>query len=321
MRNLVSAKNMPGVGMAAAALLLPVIVTDSYLLTLICQVVTYAIVALGINFITGLAGQMNLGSAAIFGLGSYTSALVSTRLGVNPWLALVVAIVVGVIIGYALGYPSLRVKGVYLSITTIAFCEIVRLLLINLEKWTGGVQGVRNIPPYQLFGITFNTPQTFFYLILFVFLVLILVARFIIRSKYGRAFIAVRDNADALETCGIDIASIKVKSFLLASVYATVAGAMYAHFVNYINPTTYTTDLSINFVVMLMIGGMGSIWGVIIGAVIVTLLPELLRFVGNYYQLVYAIIMMSFIIFVPGGIVSLGKKLWHKKQKVQVKQG
>ena len=147
----------------ALAVGFPLMTSNTYYITLFCLAFIYMIAAFGLNFITGMTGQMNLGTAGIFCLGAYTSALLTTRLGISPWLAMLAVIAMGLIIGFGLGYPSLRLKGVYLSLTTIAFGEIVRQLVNNMTNVTGGAQGVRQIPFYNLFGFEINTRVRMYY--------------------------------------------------------------------------------------------------------------------------------------------------------------
>lgn len=289
------------------AAVLPLFITNNYHLNLMIQVLINIIVVVGLNFITGLTGQMNLGTAGIFSMGAYTSSLIATKLGVNPWLCLIAAIFMGLLIGLGLGYPSLRVSGVYLALTTIGFSEIVRILMTNLTKLTGGALGVTGIPTFSIFGYKFVSNKQVYYLYFVIALILIFVAYRIVNSKWGRAFLAVKDNPEAMEAGGVNIASIKILAFTLAAVYATIAGSLYAHYIGFINPSAYNLEFSINYVVMLVIGGIGSVPGNIIGAILVTIVPELLRFMENYYWLVFSIITLLFVIFLPYGITSLFK--------------
>lgn len=291
----------------AAAAILPLFISNNYHLNLMIQVLINIIIVVGLNFITGLTGQMNLGTAGIFSMGAYTSSLLATKLGVNPWICLVAAIIMGLLIGMGLGYPSLRVSGVYLALTTIGFSEIVRILMTNLTDLTGGALGVTGIPGFSLFGFRFQTNTQIYYLYLVIAAFLIFNAYRIVNSKWGRAFLAVKDNPDAVEAGGVNIASIKIMAFTLAAVYATIAGSLYAHYIGFINPSAYNLEFSINYVVMLVIGGIGSVPGNVLGAILVTLIPELLRFMENYYWLVFSIITLLFVIFLPNGMVSLFK--------------
>ena len=269
----------------ALAAVLPMFITNNYHLNLMIQVLINIIIVVGLNFITGLTGQMNLGTAGIFSMGAYTSSLLATKLG--------------------LGYPSLRVSGVYLALTTIGFSEIVRILMTNLTGLTGGALGVTGIPTFSIFGFKFQSNKEIYYLYLVIAVLLIFNAYRIVNSKWGRSFLAVKDNPDAVEAGGVNIANIKIMAFTLAAIYATIAGSLYSHYVGFINPSAYNLEFSINYVVMLVIGGIGSVPGNVLGAILVTLVPEFLRFMENYYWLVFSIITLLFVIFLPNGIVSL----------------
>lgn len=301
-----------------AAAVIPLFITNNYHLNLMNQVLINIVIVTGLNFITGLTGQMNLGTAGIFAMGAYASTLVSMKLGVSPWIGMMSAIVMGLLIGVGLGYPSLRIKGVYLSLTTIGFSEIVRILLTNLSELTGGALGVSGIPVFSIFGYQFNSNKSVYYLYLAITAILVFVAFRIVNSKWGRAFKSIKDNPEASEAAGINISSLKIMAFTLAAVYGCIAGSLYAHYIGFINPSAYNIEFSINYVVMLIIGGIGSVTGNILGAILVTLTPELLRFLENYYWLIFSIITLLFVIFLPNGIVSLFKK---KREKGSEKGG
>ncbi len=296
------------IGAILFAMILPLFVSNNYHLNLMIQVIINVIIVVGLNFITGLTGQMNLGTAGIFAMGAYTSSLLATKLGINPWICFIMAIIMGVVIGVGLGYPSLRVSGVYLALTTIGFSEIVRILMTNLTDITGGALGVTGIPVFSIFGHKFQTNKEIYYLYLAIAIFLIYNAYRIVNSKWGRAFLAVKDNPDAVEAGGINIATIKIMAFTLTAIYTTIAGSLYSHYVGFINPSAYNLEYSINYVVMLVIGGIGSVPGNILGAILVTVTPELLRFMENYYWLVFSIITLLFVIFLPNGIISLFKE-------------
>ncbi len=283
----------------------PLVDTNSYHHIILNQTLVNVVVVLGLNFITGLTGQMNLGTAGIMAFGAYSSALVSTKLGFPVLVGLLVAIVIGYLLGRVLGFPSLRLKGVYLSLTTIGFSEITRLIITNWTTLTGGTMGLQNIPSISLFGYVLDSSTKVYYFYLFIVIVLCFTASRIIKSKWGRVFKAIRDNIDAVEASGIDVAKTKILAFTLATILGCLGGAMYAHMMNYVNPTTFTQDLSANFLAMMMLGGIGTVPGNIIGSSMVTILPELLRFLENYYWLIFSIIALLFAIFLPNGIVSL----------------
>lgn len=290
------------------ASILPQFLTNNYHLNLLNQVFINSIVVIGLNFITGLTGQMNLGTAGIFSLGAYTSSLITIKLGVSPWVGLLCAIIMGLLIGICLGYPSLRVRGVYLSLTTIGFSEIVRILITNLSDLTGGALGVSKIPSFSIFGFEFNTNNRVYYLYLVLLILLVLIAYYVVNSKWGRAFKSIKDNPEAVQAVGLDISKLKIMAFTFAAIYGCIAGSLYAHYISFINPSAYNLEFSINYVVMLIIGGVGSVPGSIVGAALITLVPEFLRFMETYYWLVFSIITLLFVIFLPNGIASLFNK-------------
>lgn len=292
--------------LAAAA---PLIVTDSYNRGVFTIILINSITVLGLNFITGLTGQMNLGTAGIMAIGAYTSALLSVKAGVSPWLTLIVSMVMGLAIGLGLGYPSLRVQGVYLALTTIGFSEVVRMLLSNFQ-WTNGIRGVNGIPNLNLPGLDGGDPLIRYYIYLALVVIAVTIAFRITNSKYGRLFKAIRDNYEAVQACGVNIAIPKIMAFTLAAVYGCIAGSLYALHMGFISPSVYTFDYSTTFVVMMILGGIGSVPGCVLGAIICTILPEKLRFLGNWYWIVFSIIILLMILFRPYGLISLlgGKK-------------
>ncbi len=286
----------------------PIVDKNTYHQLALAQTLVNVIIVLGLNFITGLTGQMNLGTAGIMALGAYSGQLMVQKLGMATILTIPVAILMGVIIGYALGYPSLRLKGVYLSLTTIGFSEIVRLVITNWADFTGGTTGVQNIPALNLFGLKLDATWKLTVFLVIICAVLVFTAYRIVNSKYGRVFKAIRDNIEAVEACGIDVAGLKIKAFTLAAIFGCIGGCFYGFLMTYLNPTQFTQDLSANYLLMMMFGGIGSVPGSVIGATAVTLLPEFLRFTKEYYWLIFGIITLLFAIFLPYGFISLFQK-------------
>lgn len=302
--SIVSKRNFILIIIILFSLILPIFVTNDYYKMLFNQTFINIIAVLGLNFITGLTGQMNLGTDGLVAIGAYSSALLTTTFKISPWLGIVFALVMGLIIGIGLGYPSLKIKGIYLALTTLGFGEIVRMLITNLN-FTGGTHGISNIPGYNFFGISINSPTSFYYFLLFVVIFIIYISLRIVNSKWGRTFKAIRDNAEAVEACGIDISKLKILAFTLASIYGALAGALYGNLMGYINPTAFNYDLSVSYIMMMMIGGIGSVTGNILGAIVVTILPEILRFLQNYYWLFFSTVVLIFTIFVPNGLISI----------------
>lgn len=296
------------------AIIVPLISTDNYNRGIFIIVLINIIVVLGLNFITGLTGQMNLGTAGIFAVGAYTTAIMTTKFGISPWITILAAIVMGLIIGIGLGYPSLRIQGVYLALTTIGFAEIVRILLSNL-KFTNGIMGIRDIPTFAIGSFNFSDKLSRYYLYLVIVIFLAIIAYRITNSKWGRIFKAIRDNYEAVQACGVDIAKPKILAFTLAAIFGCIAGSLYAVHMEFISPSVFTFELSTTFIVMMMLGGIGSVPGCILGTVIATILPEKLRFLGNWYWIIFSIIILIIILFRPNGVISFFN------QKKSVKEG
>ncbi len=305
-------KKKTPVAAAAAALFLAALVlffrsSNTYVQSILNMLLYNTVLVLGLNYITGLTGQMNLGTVGILAFGAYTYGILTTSLNWMPWIALFALFAVGFAIGRGLGYPSLRLKGFYLSLTTIGFSEIVRLLIANLDGLTGGTMGFYNVTPLPfLFQIT--DKNSIFYVNLFFAVILTAVAFRLVYSKWGRAFKAIRDNVEAAEASGINISRLKIQAFTLAALYAVIAGMMYAMYNTNLNPSGFTINYSQNYVAMLMIGGIGTVPGNLIGASIVTVLPELLREFDDYYWILFSTICIVMAILVPDGLWPLFRR-------------
>lgn len=312
---------MIALGSLIVALLLPAMIQSNYNQILLNQTIVYIIVALGLNFTMGLSGSFDFSVAAIFGLGSYTTALLTTRLGVNPWIGVLAAICVGALVGMILGVPSLRLRGIYFVLATLGFLEIVRQLLSNMTWLTGGTNGVANIPPLEILGFSLKNTKIFYYVALFFLLVGIGISYRIIYSKWGRTLIAIKDNEVAVDGCGIDKASFKIKAYVIGSCFTAFAGALNAHLFQFVHPADFTFDFTVKFIMMLMLGGLGTIPGCVVGGIIVTLLPEALKFLGEYYWLAFSTLMLVMVMFVPYGFVSIPGLLRKRMRRMGGRHG
>ena len=228
----------------AALALASLLVQNNYLIILADQIIISIIVLMGLNFVTGMMGQMNLGTAGIMALGAYTSALLCTKLSMSSWLSLLFVILMGIAIGIIIGYPSLRIKGIYLALTTLGFSEIVRILVTNLMDLTGGPSGVRAIPGFTFFGLQINSAHSYLFLFMAILFVLLVLTVYITNSKWGRAIKAVANNELAVEACGIRLSTVKVFAFTLCCVYGCIGGALYAHLIGYISPSDFSMTVS-----------------------------------------------------------------------------
>lgn len=293
--------------------------SNTYVQSVMNMLLYNIVIVLGLNYITGLTGQMNLATAGMVAMGAYTYGIMTTTYGWYPWMALVALFALALAMGLGLGYPSLRLKGFFLSLTTIGFSEVVRLLASNLPDLTGGTMGFSNIVRLPFF-FDMSSKNSYFYMNLIFTVILTLIAFSLVNSKWGRAFKAVRDNAEAAEASGINVATLKIQAFTLASIYAVIGGCMYAGYNTYLNPTTFTVQLSQNYVAMLMIGGLGSVPGNLIGASLVTILPEMLREFDDYYWIVFCTVCLLMAILVPDGLWAQFVKL-YKSIKRKINKG
>ena len=285
-------------------LMLPNFVDSNYVLFLMLQVFINIIVSLGLNIIAGMTGQNHSATGAIYSIGAYVSAILTTKLGFSPWIGLILSLLAGAFIGIVIGYPSLKLNSTFLWLVTSAFCEVVTLLERNLVDLTGGTQGIKKIPFFSVFGKTLKKSSQIYYLYLIIMLVILAITIRIVDSRYGRTLRAIRDNEESMRSNGINDTSKKILAFTISSIYCALAGTMYAHCYNYITPVSFQA-ISTNYLIMIMIGGFGTIPGSIIGAVLITLLPEQLRFIQNYNTLVFSTITLLVALFMPKGIISL----------------
>lgn len=278
-----------------------------YILRTSIMALIYVVLALSLNMVIGLAGQLSMGHAAFFGIGAYVVALLTVNHGVSFWIALVISAVVAALFGFILGIPTLRLKGDYLAITTIGFAEIVRLVLVNWTKVTRGPAGIPGIPSPSLFGLSLRSNLAYFYIILALVAIVIFISYRLINSRLGLGLIAVKDDEIAAEAMGVNSTNLKILAFVLAGAIAGMAGGFFASFIRYVNPDNFTYMESVLILCMVVLGGVGSIPGVILGAVVLTILPEALRDIATYRYAVYGLLLIVMMIIRPEGMISKEK--------------
>ncbi|MCR4441660.1 MAG: branched-chain amino acid ABC transporter permease [Peptococcaceae bacterium] len=297
-------KKWLGVLLLLAVLLMPYI-ADSYWLHVLIIVAVYIILAIGLNMLTGVTGLLSIGHAAFFGIGAYTSALLAIKLNLSFWITLPLATILAGILGLLLSLPCLRLKGPYLTITTIGFGQIIYTFFVEWRELTKGPMGLTGIPSPKIGSFSIASSQAYYYLILvFVFLA-IFVAMRIENSIYGRSMKAIRDDELSAEISGVNVIYYKMYAFALSAVYAGLAGGLYAHYLCFLSPDSFTFDFSTMMLMMILIGGLGSVQGAIIGAFIVALLPEMLREFKMYQMIIYGLLLILGMIYMPKGIVQL----------------
>jgi branched-chain amino acid transport system permease protein len=296
----------------AVAIVLPLVFTSNYYVQLFSQTLINIIAVMGLNIVMGLAGLTNLGTIAIVAIGSYAVGILSTVMGSTGLLGLFLALICGLIVGFMLGYPSLRVSGVFLSLTTMSFAQIVYLLANSMTEVTGGAMGIRDIPRPSFFGYQLTSERQLYYLILAVTVLAVVFSIRLIHSKWGRAFIALKDNPEAVESVGLSVTQLKLTAFIIATLMGSLSGVLYAWMIRYLSPTAFITDMSTKYTVILLLGGVGSTAGVIVGSLIVTLLPEALRFMGDYYQLAFYSVALVLLLTQPLGLTHVYGQLRQK---------
>lgn len=282
-------------------LTLPFLVRD-YMLDVLILAGIYAILALGLNVIIGFTGLLNLGYAAFYAIGAYSYALLTVRLGLGFWQALPFSMAAAALAGYALAVPSLRLKGDYLAIVTLGFGEIVRLVLNNWDALTGGPNGISNIAPPYLFGLSLGGLDKYYYITLASVVVAYAVIRRIRLSKTGRAWIAIREDETGASAMGINTTAYKRYAFTFGSFWAGLAGALFAAKMQFISPESFSFTESVLIASMVILGGLGSLPGVVIGAVALVILPELLRDAQSYRMIVLGVGLIALMIFRPQGL-------------------
>jgi branched-chain amino acid transport system permease protein len=298
-------------------LLMPVLIFKSqYLLYLSSLTCIYMIVACGLNIILGYAGQISLAQAGFLGIGAYVGALLGPTL--SFWVAVPVAGLITFVIGLGLGFPSLRVKTHFLAMVTLGFTVIVYLILVNEQKWTGGPFGIFNIARPKIGPLSFTSPAGYHLIVALVTFVLLLLAFWALNSQWGRAFKAIRENEGRAEMLGVNLRNYKLMAFAIGSGFAGIAGGLIGPLFGYIDPTMFALGFSFQFLLMVVVGGVGRFEGPLLGAMIVAILPEALRVTEKLYPIIFALAAMLIMVFMPKGSVSfidwVYKKLTGKEE-------
>ena len=314
MKKYLTAQNCGVILAVGFALVFPLLGFKNYYLHIAVLSLIHVLLALGLNLIAGYGGQLSLAQAAFFGIGAYVSALLMMNLHWSFWLAAPTGAVVAGLVAVAIGLPTLRLKGPYFVISTMGFGEIVRLILLNWESVTRGPNGLPGIPapdPISLGFVTlsFESRAESYYLILFVVFGVLILYYNLVNSRIGRALRAIRNDYIATQVMGIHVAFYRILAFGVGAALSGLTGALYAGYIRFISPDTFTIGESINILIMMVIGGMGTISGPIIGAVFITYLLETMRVFAEYRLVIYGLLMFLVILYMPHGIAGMLKKL------------
>lgn len=297
------------VAFAAGLAVLPLGLPNEYYLTVLIVAGFHTIVTMGLNLLMGYAGQVSLGHSAFYGIAAYTTGILTARFhwpvaaGIAAGIALVLVVAAGIAV------PTLRLRGHYLAMGTLGFGIIVYIVLNEATGLTGGPSGLTGIPKLTVAGFPVATDLQFYYVVWGVALLLFLLAQNLVRSRLGRALRAIHASETAAAVLGVDTQRYKIGVFILSAVYAAVAGTLYAHYVTFVSPGSFGFHASIQFVTMVVLGGMGSLWGAVAGAVFLTGLPEVLRAIEDYDILLYGGLLILCMMFLPGGLAEGAERL------------
>ncbi len=303
-------------------MLTPFLVNNDYYLGVLIFTALNCLACIGLCLLMGYAGQISIGHGAFIAIGAYTSAILTTKLGWSPWIAMLCGVVIVIFVAFFVGIPTLRLKGHYLAMATLGFASIVHIVSLAAVDLTGGPAGIMSIPRLSVAGFVLNTDVKYFYFSWSIVIIGLYLAVNLIHSRVGRGLKAIHGSENAASSLGVDITAYKIKIFILSAVYASISGSLYAHYVLYIDPGPFDVMHSVLLVTMVAVGGLHNIWGAVTGAVLLSLLPELLSFMSEYLQaygiryktdydtLVYGGILLCIMLFLPEGLFDgLGRSL------------
>lgn len=294
----------------------PFVISDRYTLHVIILCALYGCLTLSLNLIIGWSGQFSLGHVCFYGMGAYITALLMTNAGVNYWLATIVAVFFTTLFAMMLCYPTLKLRGDYLAVITLGFGEVFRLFLTNAVDITKGPAGIPNIPNPEIFGFVIKSKQAYFYFIAIMLTLFIIFMKRLNNSGFGMAMVTVNEDDIAATAIGLNVKKYKLWAFGLGGGMAALAGSFYAVYMGMISPTSFAYAESIKMVSMVVLGGMGSIEGSILGAFLLAALPEVLRAFSEYRMVIYGALMVVMMIFRPEGIWARSRRI-HNEYKLK----
>jgi len=310
-------KKLMGLVILLIVLLLIPRVASNYIVYVMILAMLYAMLTVSYDLLLGYTGQLSFCHGAFYGIGAYTSALLTLKAGLPFWVALPISGMFTFVVGAGVGYPALRLRGAYFAVTTFFFGHLVYLVILNSYKLTGGPLGLRDIPPPEGFlGIDFSSMNSSYYLILVFGILMVVFLYRLVRSGIGRIFIAIREDQDFAEAIGINTAAFKVLSFSISAGLAGLVGSLFAHFFRLLHPSTFAWMTSEMVVIMTLFGGAGTLFGPILGAGIVTFVLEVMRFAPEFRYVIWAIALIVVLVFEPKGLIGIIERigrLWRKK--------
>lgn len=312
----------------------PWVVNNNYILTILIFVGQFTMLTVGLSLLMGYAGQISLGQATFFGIGAYATGILSNRFQISPWLALLAGALASAGVAFLVGRLIFRLRGHYLAMATLGMNVILFLALTQEVEWTGGPSGFRGVPDLTLGSLTLSSDLHYYYVVWFFTLIVIGLSLNIVNSRAGRAMRALHTSEVAAEAAGIDTNAYKVKVFALSAVYSGLAGGLHATYLGFMSPSSFGITVSIEVVVMAVVGGLASVWGALFGAGVVLVIEQYLRTVikaviprasGEHEIIAFGLILMLIMIFMPEGLVTgfvnAVRRQWARREQVLMKEG
>ncbi len=283
-------------------MIMGIVVKNPFVLNMLSIAALTVMIVTGLNLLLGFAGQISLGHAGFVAMGAYISSLLCVKIGINPWLAILIAVISTSAIGAVIGYPTLKLKSHYLAMATLAIGEIIHIVANNYVELTGGPQGFSGMPILNLFGFSLDSEIKFYFFIWPLTFLLILLSMNLIDSRFGRAYKTIKSKESAAYAFGINVHAYKVFIFTVSVFYASLAGALYAFYIGFISPSSFGLIQSIDYIVMVVIGGMGNIFGIFFTTVILSILPNILTSIEDYWPIVNGLLLIVAMMIMPNGM-------------------
>lgn len=312
---------LPYLLLSLGIIIFPIVFSNNYYISLAIFIGIYTIVGMGSIILVGYAGQISLGQAGFYAIGAFTSTLLVVRLELPFVLALIAANLLAAFVGSLIGLVALRVKGNYLAMVTAAFSILVYVIIRECEPLTGGVVGLRNIPHPSILNFNFDNDTKYYYFVWGILLLLLIFSINFIKSRVGRAMLAIKYDEEAAETLGISTVKYKLKAFIISSCYTSTGGVLFAHYMQFIDPTSFSMMFSLTVLFIIVIGGLGSLWGAILGSSFIIAVPEILKKVASmpffpdqlrpllmdyaYIAILISVLTIIILIYLPNGMVSI----------------
>ncbi|MGM0664854.1 MAG: branched-chain amino acid ABC transporter permease [Thermodesulfobacteriota bacterium] len=295
-------ERLPWLGVTALLMVMPLVLGKGYYLNVMNFIGIYSIVAVGLCLLVGYGGQLSISHSAFFAIGAYGSAVLCVRLRLDPLITIVLSQMISALAAWGIGAVVLRLKGHYLAIATLSFTVIMETLIKEMPRVTGGLNGLAGIPSISAGPFVIDSDWQFYYLLWPVALLLLLFALNLVDSRMGRVFRAIREGEDVARQFGVDVRKYKIKLFVLSSVYASLAGSLYAHFVSFISPSAGSIMFAIEMILIIALGGYTLIWGAMLGVFALTLLNEYLAIFAEFKRMIYGSVLIVIIMFFPNGL-------------------